>query len=559
MLRTKTLREALRMIVFVTTADTEILALSRVARDLPDGFPALKGVNPTRLPDTLAVEHLADGASLVLVRLLGGRQAWEAGFDALAAHCRRTGIPFLAWSGEPYADAELTAASTAPAAIVAEAFAYLCHGGVDNLKQLLFFLSDTLLMTGYGFEPPQPLPEYGIYHPAFAETVALSDYLEQRWATHRPAVGILFYRAHCLSSNTDFIDALIAEIERQGGNVLPVFCASLRLTGSPPPAFQALLLDPQGQPRVDCLVSTLSHSMGAVPVHGAAAAEAWSVAFLESLNLPMVQAIACTSSQQEWQQDDNGLTPIDTAMTVAMPEFDGRIISVPFSFKEVIPAENLVGSVVTQYVPVPDRVQAAIGLAMRLARLRHIPNAAKRVAILLSSYPTKTARIGNAVGLDSPASLLLLLQALRQDGYDLGAAPLPPDSDSLIQSLIASGTYDAEFLTDAQLSGAVGQVHSTAYQHWYERWPAPVQTALQETWGTPPGDMQDVWHGYPPASHGTQLAQRPGSRRGLHCLERLRLYPQYLRRRGVPGMHDALCRDVDCRAKSGQSRTRHLR
>lgn len=157
------------MIVFVTTADTEILALSRVARDLPDGFPALKGVNPTRLPDASAPESLAAGASLVLVRLLGGRRAWEAGFDGLAAHCRRTGIPFLAWSGEPYADAELTAASTAPAAIVAEAFAYLCHGGVDNLKQLLLFLSDTLLMTGYGFEPPQPLPEYGIYHPAFAE------------------------------------------------------------------------------------------------------------------------------------------------------------------------------------------------------------------------------------------------------------------------------------------------------------------------------------------------------------------------------------------------------
>ena len=39
------------MIVFVTTADTEILALSRVARDLPAGFPTLKAVNPTRLPD----------------------------------------------------------------------------------------------------------------------------------------------------------------------------------------------------------------------------------------------------------------------------------------------------------------------------------------------------------------------------------------------------------------------------------------------------------------------------------------------------------------------------
>ena len=150
------------MIVFVTTADTEILALSRVVRDLPADFPALKAVNPSRLPDGCEPQELATGASMVLVRLLGGRRAWEEGFDRLVVACRRQGIPLLAWSGEQHVDAELTAASTAPAAIVGEAFEYLRHGGVENLQQVLLFLSDTLLMTGYGFEPAAPLPEYGM-------------------------------------------------------------------------------------------------------------------------------------------------------------------------------------------------------------------------------------------------------------------------------------------------------------------------------------------------------------------------------------------------------------
>ena len=436
------------MIVFVTTADTEILAMSRATQDLPDGFPAINAVNPTRLPHDLAPEALVSGAALVLVRLLGGRRAWED-FSNIAAYCRRAGIPFLAWSGEQHADAELTAASTAPAAIVGEAFEYLCHGGVDNLRQLLLFLSDTLLMTGYGFEPPTPLPEYGIYHPAFPEHVALEHYLQQRWDTGRPAIGVLFYRAHFVSGNRAFIDVLIEEIERQGCNVLPIFCYSLRMAGGPPPIFQQFILDDQGQPRVDCLVSTLSHSMGAVAVRGGTVAEGWSVEFLEVLNLPIVQAIACTSSYAEWQQDSAGLRPLDTAMTVAMPEFDGRIISVPFSFKEVVTTESTVGGAVTKYVPVADRVQMVVGLAVRLARLRHKPNAAKRVAILLSSYPTKAARLGNAVGLDSPASLLHLLHALRQAGYDLGASPLPPDSDSLMFLLHVDG-YLCE-LKDAQI------------------------------------------------------------------------------------------------------------
>ena len=173
------------MIVFVTTADTEILALSRVARDLPEGFPALKAVNPTRLPSDLGPAELVSGAVMVLVRLLGGRRAWEEGFDALVRYCRQQGIPLLAWSGEQHVDAELTSASTAPAALVAEAFEYLRHGGVENVKQLLFFLSDTLLMTGYGFEPPALLPECGVYHPACPEQVSL-DVLSQHTLAGQP-------------------------------------------------------------------------------------------------------------------------------------------------------------------------------------------------------------------------------------------------------------------------------------------------------------------------------------------------------------------------------------
>src|SRR5262249_56205162 len=146
----------------------------------PPESPPLKAVNPVRLPPDRTPGAVAAGASPVLVRLLGGRRAWEQGFDGLASYCRRMGIPFLAWSGEQHVDAELTAASTAPAALVGEAFSYLQHGGVENLKQLLLFLSDTLLMTGYGFEPPAPLPEFGIYHPAGPEQPSLPSYLRTR-------------------------------------------------------------------------------------------------------------------------------------------------------------------------------------------------------------------------------------------------------------------------------------------------------------------------------------------------------------------------------------------
>jgi cobaltochelatase CobN len=476
------------MIVFVTTADTEILALSQAVRDLPADFPVLKAINPTRLAAEAPPQALIQGASMVLVRLLGGRRAWEAGFDALAAACQQHAIPFLAWSGEQHADAELTAASTAPAAIVGEAFEYLCQGGVENLRHMLLFLTDTLFMTGYGFEPPVPLPEFGVYHPAYADAIELEVYMQQRWQPQRPSVGVLFYRTHWMSGNREFVDALVRAVEAQGCNVLPIFCYSLRSAGGPPEAFQRLIVDAQGQSRVDCLISTLSYSMGTLAVKGATVAEGWSVEFLESLNVPMVQAIACTMAQDVWRQSDAGLTPLDTAMTVAIPEFDGRIISVPFSFKEVVAEDDTVGGVVTKYVPAADRVQAVAGLATRLARLRHQPNRDKRIAIMLSSYPTKAARIGNAVGLDSLASLMHLLHALRDAGYDLGPT-LPPDGDTLIHTLIAQGSYDKEFLTEEQLQGAVGQIAAATYRDWFTRWPAAVQEAVREAWGEPPGEI----------------------------------------------------------------------
>ena len=85
---------------------------------------------------------------------------------------------------------------------------------------------------------------------------------------------------------------------------------------------------------------------------------------------------------------------------------------------------------------------------MKYAKLRSIPNADKKLAIVLSSYPTKHSRIGNAVGLDTPASAVRLLDALREAGY--GVSDYPSGGDELIHRLIAAGGHDVEWLTEQQ-------------------------------------------------------------------------------------------------------------
>ena len=103
-------------------------------------------------------------------------------------------------------------------------------------------------------------------------------------------------------------------------------------------AFTEYLAAPDGTPRVHCIINTMGMSMGELSQEGAAIASGWSVDYLDNLNVPMVQAIISTGSQEEWLDSDLGLGPIDTAMSVALPEFDGRLISVPISFKEEVSA-----------------------------------------------------------------------------------------------------------------------------------------------------------------------------------------------------------------------------
>ena len=86
----------------------------------------------------------------------------------------------------------------------------------DNLRELPAFLSDTVLLTGQGFDA------------AGADAGVRRARRARRSDAGRPTVGVVFYRAHELSGNTAFVDALCDAIEAEGANALPVYCGSLR-------------------------------------------------------------------------------------------------------------------------------------------------------------------------------------------------------------------------------------------------------------------------------------------------------------------------------------------
>jgi cobaltochelatase CobN len=450
------------VIVLLSTSDTDLMSARASGA-------AYRLGNPARVPAG-DVPALLDGATAVVVRILGGRRAWEDGLDAVLA----AGVPAVVLGGEQVPDAELMELSTVAAGIVAEAHAYLAHGGPENLRQLARFLTDAITLAGDGFEPPRPMPMWGLLDRP-GPVLAGPDV-----AGPVPTVAILYYRAHHVAGNTGFVHVLADAVEAAGGRALPVFCSSLRT--AEPALFETLRA-------ADAIVVTVLAAGGLVPaaVGAGGTDEEWDVGALASLDVPILQGLCLTSSRAQWAASGDGLTPLDAATQVAIPEFDGRIITVPFSFKE-IGADGL-----TSYVPDQERTARVAGIAVRHARLRHVPPGERRIALMLSAYPTKHARIGNAVGLDTPKSVLALLSAMRAAGYDIGNDEIPGvadgDGDALMHAIIAAGGQDENWLTEEQLAGNPVRISAARYRQWFAALDPDLRHAVRAHWGDPPGEL----------------------------------------------------------------------
>ncbi|MGY6501213.1 MAG: cobaltochelatase subunit CobN [Acidimicrobiales bacterium] len=450
-------------------AETDLLALRAAVDDLPEGFPAVRGANPA----TMTAEMPLAAGDAVVVRLLGGRISWPDGFDTLLSAAEMEGVPVIALSGEVEPDGELAAASTVSAGIVAEAHRYLVAGGPANVAQLLRFVADTVLVAGFGFDPPRDLPGTTVWHGAGLGRP------DRRRDPARPLVGVVFYRAHLLSGNTSFVDDLCREVEEAGADVVAVACYSLRADADGRVEALEILAD-HG---VDAVITTVLAMGGS----SGADADEWEAPQLAALDVAVVHAPAVNRSSVDWDADDAGLTPLEVASGVALPEFDGRVIAPAFAFKETVDDDQAIGSALVATRTVPDRTRQVARLAVRHARLRHRPPAERRIALVLSAYPTKRARLGNAVGLDTPASAIEVLHALRDAGYRVDR--IPADGDSLMAELADGLTYDSPILDAVQASRTIGALATERYVEWFADLPSDSRDLLVDVWGPAPGEV----------------------------------------------------------------------
>ncbi|MGE5514187.1 MAG: cobaltochelatase subunit CobN [Bacteroidota bacterium] len=449
-------------VVVLSAADTELSALA--AAHARNGAPFdLRLANLSRLAHHMSVdvylEQVVGAARLVVVRLLGGQSYWPYGVEQLVALCRKRNILLACLPGDDKPDPELMRDGTLDPASAERLWRYLVFGGNDNAAHFLNFAASLIGRDAEWLEP-RPLPPAGLYP---------GDDWRTGWDAARPSAAVVFYRALVLSGDTAPIDALLDGLRRQGLNAHGVFVQSLKDAASAG-IVEAVL----GEMAVDVVVNATGFAV-------ASPTKAEDTPFGPS-DCPVLQVVLAGGSEQAWRDGTHGLGPKDIAMNVALPEVDGRILARAVSFKAAI-RDAATQCDIARHQPVADRIHFVAELAARWARLRRKPAAERRIGIVLANYPNRDGRLGNGVGLDTPAGTVEVLKALAGAGY--GVRDLPADGNALVEALQAGPTNDWRQLAAREVRETLSLPD---YFLFFNALPQPVQDAVRQRWGAPEAD-----------------------------------------------------------------------
>ncbi|MGF6231433.1 cobaltochelatase CobN [Inquilinus ginsengisoli] len=520
-------------IVVLTAADTELACLSAARAGFGEEFPRLRLANLLQLGHNLSVDTYVDDvvgrAKLVVVRLLGGAGYWRYGIEQVHAACRREGIALAVLPGDDKPDADLDDLSTLPAEARGRLWRYLTEGGIENARSFLAYAA-TLAGHDLPWAEPRPLLRAGLYwpdlrHPSFGE-------IERRWkqaeaaqpntlplplreggrgrglaplepgqkaasdtgldkplplppparggggskedvphAEPAPVIGLVFYRALVQAGNLAPVDALVAALRERGLNPLPVFVSSLKDAVSAELITDAFARHP---PAVILNATSFAVSSPGGPAQPTP---------FDAADCPVLQVVFAGGAEAVWRDGTRGLSAQDLAMNVALTEIDGRVLTRAVSFKSEARWDPLTECTVVAYRPVPDRIDFTADLAAAWAGLRRTPAAGRRVALVLANYPNRDGRLGNGVGLDTPAGTVEVLRALAASGY--AVEDVPEDAAALMVRVTAGPTNALE--DRAGRSGGVSYP-LTDYRTFFAGLPEAVRTAVTARWGAAEAD-----------------------------------------------------------------------
>ncbi|UWQ27668.1 cobaltochelatase subunit CobN [Leisingera sp. M523] len=436
-------------LVVLSFSDSDLGAFAAGWHRADGRLPSLRVANLVALKHPLSVdvyaEQTLEGAKGILVRLIGGESYWPYGLATLQDLARRKGIALAILPADGREDARLDELSTLPVSTLRRLQALCDAGGAVAAQAALAQLS---LAAGLYAGPVlglKSMPQHGLYDPAKGVLADLP-------AQDKPLVLVSFYRSYLTAADTGPVDALIAELRARGYAAYGLFAASLKAPAA-----------------ADWLRETLPALSPAAIINATAFSAQGtdgSASPLSTTGCPVFQVALSTARRKDWAEADRGLSPADLAMHVVLPEVDGRIFAGVVSFKSPGRKDPDLQYSRFAHRADADRVKAAVDRVDGWLRLGTLPNADKRLALILSTYPGRDHNLAHAVGLDALASCDEILRELWDQGY----------------------TVEPQENTGLRLMDETLSVPLEDYRAALASLPQDLQNTLTEAWGAPDED-----------------------------------------------------------------------
>ncbi len=452
-------------VVFLSAADSELASLASAIDSETSGL-TFRLANLLQLQHNYSVdlytEQTLSKAKLVVVRLLGGKAYWLYGVARLVELAAETGMKLVLLPGGTDGDAELKTLSTVLPEQWDALRNYFATGGPKNVQNLVRY-AVWLLNTGEKPELVSPFAPCS-YHYTSPRRRPGQGVGAKPDPGLRPDDGvngmtIVFYRSVVEGGQVTPIAALIDQIERTGFDVSAIYVSSLKDKNC-----QDFLRKHFDAHPADVIINATSFAVGKLEQD-----------VLAQQGCPVLQVTLGGNTEEQWRESTAGLSAKDLAMSVVLPELDGRVYAGVISFKaDHMWHEKTLCRIVT-YKPVLDRIAHVAELAKNWALLRSTAPAKKHIAIMLANYPNKDGRIANGVGYDTPASTINILKALNVGG-------IPESGNELIEALQANRTNTkSEKTSETALS-------LDAYEVLIQSLPLQIQEAVIARWGAAQDD-----------------------------------------------------------------------
>ncbi len=437
-------------LVVLSFSDSDLGAFAAGYARGKGSLPSLRLASLMALKHPLSVdtyvENTLSRAKGILIRLIGGQGYWAYGLASVQDLCRRRGIALAVLPADGRDDPNLDALSTLPVSTLRRLSA-LCDAGGAVAAQAA--LAQLALAAGLYAGPvlgDKTVPDFGWYDAG----------VTQRGP--KP-IAVTFYRSYLTAADMGPIDALIDALRAKGYDPVGLFAPSLK---SPAAAefLRAALADLRPLAVINATAFSAKGADGTSPLDGAA---------------PVFQVALSTARRRDWVSSTRGLSPADLAMHVVMPEVDGRIFAGLVSFKS--PTKRDPDLQFSRFAHRADlgRIAAVVDRVDGWLRLAATPAKDRQLAVILSTYPGRPDQIAHAVGLDALASLPVIANSLRAEGYDFA---LPADIATALNSQTQPYAL-SDYLTAL------------------DSLPEPLRDDLLTAWGAPHDDplfQNDAFH-----------------------------------------------------------------